>query len=157
MSMTDQVLMPGADYQAICDAVRDLTGGEAALKSGDISGALSGVKKLTVQTGTFTPASDTSALTVPVVGTPKLLAIRTGNHDPLTGSLLAVTSVDVVPNDTSPRNTKALVVQQNGAEGGFVTGATIADGGVTFEFSSTRVFVGGRVYKWVAYYWENVT
>ena len=155
--MTDQVLMPGADYQAICNAVRALTGGTAALKSGDIAGALGGVKKLTVQTGTFTPTSNTATLTVPVVGTPKLLAIRTGNHDPLTGSLLAVTSVDVVPNDTSPRNTKALVVQPNGAEGGFVTGATIADGGVTFEFSATRVFVGGRVYKWVAYYWEDVT
>ena len=155
--MTDQVLMPGADYQAICNAVRALTGGTEALKSGDIAGALSGVKRLTVQTGTFTPASDTSALTVPVVGTPKLLAIRTGNHDPLTGSLLAVTSVDVVPNDTSPRNTKALVVQQNGAEGGFVTGATIADGGVAFEFSSTRVFVGGRTYSWTAYFWEDET
>ena len=155
--MTDQVLMPGADYLAICNAVRALTGGTAALKSGDIAGALGGVKKLTVQTGTFTPTSNTATLTVPVVGTPKLLAIRTGNHDPLTGSLLAVTSVDVVPNDTSPRNTKALVVQQNGAEGGFVTGATIADGGVTFEFSSTRVFVGGRTYNWTAYFWEDET
>ena len=42
--MTDQVLMPGADYQAICNAVRALTGGKAALKSGDIAGALAGVK-----------------------------------------------------------------------------------------------------------------
>ena len=157
MSMTDQVLMPGADYLAICNAVRALTGGTAALTSGDIAGALAGVKRLTVQTGTVTPTADTNTLTVPVVGTPKLLTIRTGNHDPLTGSLLAVTSVDVVPNDTSPRNTKALVVQQNGAEGGFVTGATIADGGVTFEFSSTRVFVGGRTYNWTAYFWEDET
>lgn len=155
--MTDQVLMPGADYQAICNAVRALTGGTAALTSGDIAGALAGVKRLTVQTGTVTPTADTNTLTVPVVGTPKLLTIRTGNHDPLTGSLLAVTSVDVVPNDTAPRNTKALVVQQNGAEGGFVTGATIADGGVTFEFSSTRVFVGGRTYNWTAYFWEEET
>ena len=155
--MTDQVLMPGADYLAICAAVRALTGGTAALKSGDIAGALGGVKKLTVQTGTFTPTSNTATLTVPVAGTPKLLTIRTDNYDPLTGNLLAVTSVDVVPNDTSPRNTKALVVQQNGAEGGFVTGATIADGGVTFEFSSTRVFVGGRTYNWTAYFWEDET
>lgn len=155
--MTDQVLMPGADYQAICNAVRGLTGGTAALKSGDIAGALAGVKRLTVQAGTVTPTSNTSTLTVPVVGTPKLLTIRTGNHDPLTGSLLAVTSVDVVPNDTSRRNTKVLVVQQNGAEGGFTTGATIADGGVTFEFSATRVFVGGRTYSWTAYFWEEET
>ena len=154
--MTDQVLMPGADYLAICNAVRALTGDKAVLKSGDIAGALAGVKRLTVQAGTVTPTADTHTLTVPVVGTPKLLTIRTGNHDPLAGSLLAVTSVDVVPND-SPRNTKVLVVQPNGAEGGFVTGATIADGGVTFEFSSTRVFVGGRTYNWTAYFWEEET
>lgn len=155
--MTDQVLMPGADYQAICNAVRALTGGKAVLKSGDIAGALAGVKRLTVQAGTVTPTSNTSTLTVPVVGTPKLLTIRTGNHDPLTGSLLAVTSVDVVPNDTSRRNTNVSVMQPNGKEAGFTTRATIADGGVTFAFSAGRVFVGGRVYKWVAYYWEDVT
>lgn len=154
--MTDQVLMPGADYQAICNAVRALTGGTAALKSGDIAGALGGVKKLTVQTGTVTPTEDTPTLTVPVVGTPKLLTIRTGNHDPLTGSLLAVTSVDVVTNDTSPRNTKALVVQPNGAEGGFVSSANVEQNGVTMEFSSTRVFVGGRTYNWTAYFWEDI-
>lgn len=156
--MTDQVLMPGADYLAICNAVRALTGGTAALKSGDIPGALGGVKKLTVQTGTFTPTSNTATLTVPVAGTPKLLTIRTDNYDPLTGNLLAVTSVDVVPNDKSSRSTKVLCIQPNGAEGGFVTGgATFADGGVTFEFSSTRVFVGGRTYSWTAYFWEDET
>ena len=155
--MTDQVLMPGADYQAICNAVRALTGGEAVLKSGDIAGALAGVKRLTVQAGTVTPTSNTSTLTVPVVGTPKLLTIRTGNHDPLTGSLLAVTSVDVVPNDTSRRNTNVSVMQPNGKEAGFTTRATIADGGVTFAFSAGRVFVGGRMYNWTAYFWEEET
>lgn len=155
--MTDQVLMPGADYQAICNAVRALTGGKAALKSGDIAGALAGIKRLTVQAGTVTPTADTHTLTVPVVGTPKLLTIRTGNHDPLTGSLLAVTSVDVVTNDTSPRNTKALVVQPSGAEAGFVSSANVEQNGVTMEFSSTRVFVGGRTYNWTAYFWEEET
>lgn len=155
--MTDQVLMPGADYLAICNAVRALTGGKAALKSGDIAGALAVVKRLTVQAGTVTPTSNTSTLTVPVVGTPKLLTIRTGNHDPLTGSLLAVTSVDVVPNDTSRRNTNVSVMQPNGKEAGFTTRATIADGGVTFAFSAGRVFVGGRMYNWTAYFWEDET
>lgn len=43
MALTNQVLMPGADYQAICNKVRELTGGTAPLKSGDIVTALSGV------------------------------------------------------------------------------------------------------------------
>lgn len=37
MALTDQVLMPGSDYQAICDATRNLTGKTETLKSGDIS------------------------------------------------------------------------------------------------------------------------
>lgn len=43
MALTNQVLMPGADYQAICNKVRELTGGTAPLKSGDIVTALSDV------------------------------------------------------------------------------------------------------------------
>jgi len=35
--MTDMVMMPGADYQAICDAVRDKTGGTELLKSGELA------------------------------------------------------------------------------------------------------------------------
>ena len=37
MALTDQVLMPGSDYQAICDATRNLTGKTETLKSGNIS------------------------------------------------------------------------------------------------------------------------
>ena len=38
MALTEQVIMPGADYQAICDSVRTLDGSTAVLKSGDVSG-----------------------------------------------------------------------------------------------------------------------
>lgn len=38
--MTDHVIMPGADYKAICDAVREKTGGTEPLKSGDIPGEI---------------------------------------------------------------------------------------------------------------------
>ena len=37
MALTDQVIMPGSDYQAICNATRKLTGETATLKSGEIS------------------------------------------------------------------------------------------------------------------------
>ena len=153
--MTDQVLMPGADYQAICNAVRALTGGTAALKSGDIAGALSGVKKLTVQTGTVTPTTDTPLLGIETDGKPRLLWISTDDHSALTGSLLAVTSVAVVPVDGVARNTMVNVVQPSGATAGFVSGADVEQNGVTMEFSSSRVFVGGRTYNWTAYFWED--
>lgn len=35
--MTDYVLMPGADYQNICDAVREKTGGTTLLRSGELA------------------------------------------------------------------------------------------------------------------------
>lgn len=49
MALTDQVIMPGSDYQAICDATRSLTGKTGTLKSGDISTEL----------GTVTPQTET--------------------------------------------------------------------------------------------------
>ena len=45
MALTDQVIMPGSDYQAICDATRTLTGKTGVLKSGDISTELGTVLK----------------------------------------------------------------------------------------------------------------
>lgn len=153
--MTDQVLMPGADYLAICNAVRGLTGGKAALKSGDISGALSGVKRLTVQTGTVTPTADTHLLGIETDGKPRLFWLSTDDHSALTGSLLAVTSVAVVPVDGVARNTMVNVVQSSGATAGFVSGADVRENGITMEFSSSRVFVGGRTYNWTAYFWED--
>lgn len=52
MALTDQVIMPGSDYQAICDATRKLTGETATLKSGEISTELE----------TITPQSETWVL-----------------------------------------------------------------------------------------------
>lgn len=46
MALTDQVLMPGSDYQAICNATRKLTGETATLKSGEISTELNSVTPL---------------------------------------------------------------------------------------------------------------
>lgn len=42
MALTDQVIMPGADYQAAADQVRELSGTTATLKSGEMVTALEG-------------------------------------------------------------------------------------------------------------------
>lgn len=36
MALTDYVIMPGADYQALCDKIREKTGKTGAIKSGDL-------------------------------------------------------------------------------------------------------------------------
>lgn len=43
MSLTDFVIMPGADYQDACDAIREKTGGADAIKSGDLGAAIRGI------------------------------------------------------------------------------------------------------------------
>ena len=43
MALTDYVIMPGADYQAACDAIREKTGKTAAIKSGDLASEIGGI------------------------------------------------------------------------------------------------------------------
>lgn len=42
--MTDYVIMPGTDYQSICDATRTKTGDTTKLKSGEVAGKITGLK-----------------------------------------------------------------------------------------------------------------
>ena len=43
MSLTDYVIMPGADYKDACDAVREKTGGTEPIKSGEMGGLIRGI------------------------------------------------------------------------------------------------------------------
>lgn len=44
MALTEMVIMPGEDYQAICNSVRAKTGGTELLKSGEVAPAIDGIK-----------------------------------------------------------------------------------------------------------------
>lgn len=44
MALTEMVIMPGEDYQAICDSVRAKTGGTKLLKSGEVAPAIDGIE-----------------------------------------------------------------------------------------------------------------
>lgn len=44
MALTEMVIMPGEDYQAICDSVRAKTGKTELLKSGEVAPAIDGIK-----------------------------------------------------------------------------------------------------------------
>ena len=47
MALTEMVIMPGEDYQAICDSVRAKTGGTKLLKSGEVAPAIDGIENNT--------------------------------------------------------------------------------------------------------------
>lgn len=60
MALTDQVLMPGSDYQAICDATRTLTGETGTLKSGDIATKLNDLPILLFNETLTLPTTETT-------------------------------------------------------------------------------------------------
>ena len=79
MALTEQVIMPGVDYQAICDAVRTRAGGTDLLKSGDIASVIASIPEGAQATnGTFTLTNKTANLdgyTLPCTFVPTLLVI----------------------------------------------------------------------------------
>lgn len=44
MALTDYVIMPGADYQAACDKLREKTGKTDLIKSGDLAAAIGSIQ-----------------------------------------------------------------------------------------------------------------
>lgn len=60
MSLTDMVIMPGADYLDACNAIREKTGSSAAIKSGELGSkirSISGAAEPKLQSKTVTPSA----------------------------------------------------------------------------------------------------
>lgn len=111
MALTNQVLMPGADYQGICDQTRRLTGETATLTSGEVVTKLSGV---TVGGGGEQPQLHAPTISV----TEDLLTIT---PNPLNGGFVsgwrgyaAVGDGDFALFGTLPADTLTLDLTQQG-------------------------------------------
>lgn len=66
MSLTDMVIMPGADYLDACNAVREKTGGTAAIKSGELGGKIRSISAAAapiLQSKTVTPSTAQQTVT----------------------------------------------------------------------------------------------
>lgn len=153
--LTDEVLMPGADYQAICNAVRALTGGEVSLKSGDIAPALAGVKPVKMLSGTWIPAEDTAVLDIAFDGGAKCITL-----------MAQINSLE----DIAEKTWTGLVFAE--ASGAFIFNCAIAGkyisdlrgsasnadntSGITLpQLSASILWRAGITYKWTAYYWDQ--
>lgn len=71
--MADYVRVPAADWQDICDSVREKIGGEDGLLSGEVAPAVRGVESggggiEHTYTVDYTPSINTRALTIPIPG-----------------------------------------------------------------------------------------
>lgn len=154
--MTDQVLMPGADYQAICNAVRALTGGTEALKSGDIAGALAGVTPYSVEEGTIVLTEDGS-ITIPC--SPQPTEVRVWATDAAALEDFNITSavyVNVSRSGIFWRNNKVLFYRDGDSSVSTVSGSQAfgQNDPVKFNASQTVFFRAGIQYNWKAYYLE---
>lgn len=97
MALTEMVIMPGEDYQAICDSVRAKTGGTALLKSGEVSPAIDSIEK-----GIDTQAAIDVAATASDVAAGKISFV---NGEKLEGSLPTVSRLDLTHIDAFPSGT----------------------------------------------------
>ena len=67
--MSEYAVMPKADYQDACDAVREKTGGTALIKSGELGGLIreikSGSENVKAQAKTATPSATADQVIMP--------------------------------------------------------------------------------------------
>lgn len=103
--------MPGADYQAICDAVRTKTGGTDLLKSGDIASVISSIPVgAQVAQGSFTVplASSLRSVSLSCGFVPSKVLIvavnsnRTGTYEKLSSNDNAIASFYYCATDEYP-------------------------------------------------------
>lgn len=154
MALTGEVLMPGADYQAICNAVRALTGGTAALKSGDIAPALAGVSWGGLLHGTVTPTETGLSITIPTGSTCNNLALR--KH-----TFAAETNVEFLSLWATSTAGCICATRANSAAHDGTSGGTLAQIAVNFTDTQVAVstiaaaymgnFIAGVTYDWWAW------
>ena len=152
--LTDEVVMPGADYQAICNAVRALTGGEVSLKSGDIAPALAGVSGGGLLHGTVTPSETGLSITIPIGSPCNNLVLR--KH-----TFAAETNAEFLSLWATSPDGCICATRANSSASGGTAGGTLAQ--ITVNFTDTQVavstiaaaymgnFIAGATYDWWAW------
>ena len=154
--LTDEVLMPGADYQAICNAVRALTGGEVSLKSGDIAPALEGISggEGGLLHGTVTPSETGLSITIPIGSPCNNLVLR--KH-----TFAAETNAEFLSLWATSPDGCICATRANSSASGGTAGGTLAQ--ITVNFTDTQVavstiaaaymgnFIAGATYDWWAW------
>lgn len=109
MSLTEVVRMPGADYQAICDAVRAKTGGTELLKSGEVAEQI-----LSISGGMSAKAAH---LLITILRNGTYTTDQTDNITALAIELLGVAQIDdvlYIVNAEATQNDDALYIASGG-------------------------------------------
>lgn len=126
MALTDQVIMPGADYQAAANQVRELSGTTATLKSGEMVTALEGANDAVAAQTTQINALIQQANNLPDAGGSGGTDLALGITGATVGQIAKITAVDA---DGKPTAWTPVDMPSGGAseEYELIRAITIAD------------------------------
>ena len=149
------------DIESTADASgKTLTLPEPNLKSENIKSGVSifgiagSVKEIRTETGTITPAEDTTTLTIPCSDNPKYAVIPTTSATTAEGDITGAIIYNILYAGKFPRNCVASYYYRGRLRSSALA-ATFEAGISIPEISSVCFYRAGTAYQWTAYYWED--
>lgn len=111
-------------------------------------------RKLRVESGTITPAEDTTTLTIPCSDNPKYAVILTTSDTTAEGDILGAIVYNILYAGKFPGNCVASYYYSRRIRSSALA-ATFEAGIRIPEISSVCFYRAGVAYQWTAYYWEE--
>lgn len=127
---------------------------ENIVAGSSIFGISGTAKKLRVETGTITPAEDTTTLTIPCSDNPKYAVILTTSDTTAEGDILGAIVYNILYAGKFAGNCIASYYY-SGRIRNSALAATFEAGISIPEISSVCFYRAGTAYQWTAYYWED--
>lgn len=125
------------------------------IKSGaNIFGVIGSAKTLRVETGTITPAEDTTTLSIPCSSNAKYAVIISTSDTTSEGDITGAIIYNILYAGKFPGNCVAGYFYSGRIRSNALK-ATV-DAGISIpEIGSTCFYRAGTAYQWAAYYWED--
>ena len=125
------------------------------IKNGvSIFGIAGSAKTLRVESGTITPAEDTTTLSIPCSDNPKYAVILTTSDTTAEGDILGAIVYNILYAGKFPGNCVAGYYYSRRIRSSALA-ATFEAGINIPEISSVCFYRAGTAYQWTAYYWED--
>lgn len=111
-------------------------------------------KKLRVETGTITPAEDTTTLSIPCSANPKYAVLLTTSDTTAEGDITGAVIYNILHAGKVLGNCAASYYYKGRIRSSALA-ATLEAGISIPEISSVCFYRAGTAYQWTAYYWED--
>lgn len=127
---------------------------ENIVAGSSIFGVPGTAKKLRVETGTITPAEDTTTLSIPCSNGAKCALVTSAVDNPISGDMLGAFMCNIDLGSIFPGNC-LVSYQYTSRYGSLVTAQFDSDGIYIPELDPRFFYRAGYEYAWTAYYWED--